>query len=59
MPVAAGHGERIAHMAHTQSFKASADLEVVAFGRATGDAEIPVRPMVGGGTREDFVGEVL
>ncbi len=52
MQVATGHGERIAHRAYTQSFKASAGLEVVAFGRATGDAERPVQPTVGGEERE-------
>ncbi len=59
MPVVPDHGERIAHRAHTQSFKASAGLEVVAFGRATGDAERPVRPTVGGEARVDPAGEDL
>ncbi len=59
MPVASGQEHRIAYRAHTQSFKAPVRVEVVPFGWATGDTEMPVRPVVGGEAREDPAGEGL
>ncbi len=59
MPVAPGWEYSIVYRADTQSFKAPARVEVIRFGWATGDAEMPVRPLVGGEAREDPVGEGL